>query len=465
MSAVQQAADHPCKTGNKYAAVRIGNGVFRLNRPIILKPEHNMIIVKGEGTIEEDQLTHTVLERVEGFNSSTTIRTTGYAEERKFEIIDYEPSSNAIKIGSQKFASGDYVDIQTPNDTLWANSKNSLQPDLLGQIVQVKSQHKPGWYILEDDFSLVWKMAQRAHKKPYLRKIEPAHHIGIENLTIRNSNKVDSTGFLVHITRSSNIWIKSISSGYADNTHVNVTQSTQIEVRDSYFHHASSYGGGGFGYGISFSTRTTNSLIENNRFQRLRHCIVLSRGVSRNVAGYNFCVMQRDGIGNRLGSISIHGNYPFLNLMEGNVIERMLADNYHGKNGPYNTYFRNFTYDGDIVLETGNDSANVLANEGKLVIETPGNRNILDRLKKNKEVPGKSSQKVHSDTSILKSRSYYHTNRPDFLSSDDYSWPPIGPPVKKNDKVSSSIPALDTFCDRFKQVCAVKNVGQIISNE
>jgi hypothetical protein len=37
----------------------------------------------------------------------------------------------------------------------------------------------------------------------------------------------------------------------------------------------------------------------------------------------------------------LHGNYPFANLFEGNINQNTVIDNSHGKNGPYNTFFRN----------------------------------------------------------------------------------------------------------------------------
>jgi hypothetical protein len=87
------------------------------------------------------------------------------------------------------------------------------------------------------------------------------------------------------------------------------------------------------------TTRTTNSLIENNIFQNLRSCVNISRGANRNVFGYNYCRDNTNTVGNTGSDVSIHGNFPYLNLVEGNIISKLHLDDYHGKNGPYNTFF------------------------------------------------------------------------------------------------------------------------------
>jgi len=44
--------------------------------------------------------------------------------------------------------------------------------------------------------------------------------------------------------------------------------------------------------------------------------------------------------------ISVHGNYANSNLFEGNIVEFIWGDDYHGGNGPYNTFFRNISKTG-----------------------------------------------------------------------------------------------------------------------
>ena len=41
------------------------------------------------------------------------------------------------------------------------------------------------------------------------------------------------------------------------------------------------------------------------------------------------------------GDLVLHGNYPYANLFEGNILQNLVVDDSHGLNGPYNTFFRN----------------------------------------------------------------------------------------------------------------------------
>lgn len=67
-----------------------------------------------------------------------------------------------------------------------------------------------------------------------------------------------------------------------------VRESYRMEVRDSYFHDASKHGGGGHGYGVMLSRNSSNSLVENNIFQRLRRGLILRIGASGNVMSCNY---------------------------------------------------------------------------------------------------------------------------------------------------------------------------------
>lgn len=41
------------------------------------------------------------------------------------------------------------------------------------------------------------------------------------------------------------------------------------------------------------------------------------------------------------GDAVLHGNYPYMNLFEGNVVQNVVIDDSHGINGPNNMFFRN----------------------------------------------------------------------------------------------------------------------------
>ena len=136
-------------------------------------------------------------------------------------------------------------------------------------------------------------------------------------------------------------WIQNIESSYTQCHHISIEESVNIEIRDSYIHDSFDKGGGGTGYGISLQQYVTNSLIENNILSDLRHSLIVQLGVNGCVFGYNFCRRNYDNNGFDVAYISLHGNYPFVNLFEGNIVGYAhISDNW-GPSGPGNTFFRN----------------------------------------------------------------------------------------------------------------------------
>ena len=133
----------------------------------------------------------------------------------------------------------------------------------------------------------------------------------------------------------------------------------------------------------------------------------------------------------------MHGHFPYNNLFEGNVIERIHADQWWGSNGPNNTFIRNSVSNGSIKLEKTND-ANIIGNEAKLdLIESKSAFELYGKGKSQKD--WNNSDKVDSD---LEDISYYKKSRPLFLGGN-YSWPPIGPSLKKGVNLTNKIPAQD----------------------
>ena len=90
--------------------------------------------------------------------------------------------------------------------------------------------------------------------------------------------------------------------------------------------------------------RSTDNLVENNVFYYLRHSMVLEWGGCGNVFGYNASARIFDkeypDTNWLMLDICVHGDGPFMNLFEGNVVAHMGCDNEHGASRS-NTFFRN----------------------------------------------------------------------------------------------------------------------------
>ncbi len=150
--------------------------------------------------------------------------------------------------------------------------------------------------------------------------------------------------------------------------HIDISASSHIEISGCYIHHAHDYcsgescGGGkdGFGYGITVGSTSTNCLIQNNVFQKLRHAMLTASGANCNVFTYNYSreqYLEGPGplgcLGGELhGDIVLHSQYSYANLFEHNWVEKIEADDVHGKNGPYNAFIRNRVQDHNGIWHT-----------------------------------------------------------------------------------------------------------------
>jgi hypothetical protein len=171
-------------------------------------------------------------------------------------------------------------------------------------------------------------------------------NIGIENLKIyRNESGSSSSGSNIFFKHAVNCWIKGVESSFTSRHHIDAQRSSHIYISGCYLHHANSYGGGGRGYGVVLNISTTNCLVENNIFKTLRHAMLVQAGANCNVFTYNYSTDQYwTGESGQGPDLCLHGNYPFANLFEHNIVEHIEADNSHGNNGPYNAFVRNINY-------------------------------------------------------------------------------------------------------------------------
>ena len=178
------------------------------------------------------------------------------------------------------------------------------------------------------------RLAYSKDLNPRLLSLEMIEHAGVEDLHLRRSD--DSGCFVIHISCAAECWVNKCHSEWCNRAHVFIDRSQGTVVRDSVFHHAYGYGGGLEGYGVVTGRWSTDCLVENNVFDHLRHAMMTKEGANGNVFGYNAsyrCVHDSD--------ISQHGHYSYMNLFEGNVIQRLVYADYWGPTGPFSTSFRN----------------------------------------------------------------------------------------------------------------------------
>jgi hypothetical protein len=165
---------------------------------------------------------------------------------------------------------------------------------------------------------------------------------GVENL------KVDGTGATPYgAGYSQNLclrwtwdcWYKNVESYNAAGDHVLVQWGGRNEVRDSYFH-VTQNSGGSESYGVTLNL-TSGALVENNIFSSITAPMVLGT-VSGSVIGYNYVTNEiwLESLGYMQAGLTIHDSHNYMNLVEGNYLNKIVADFYHGGSS-HNTIFRN----------------------------------------------------------------------------------------------------------------------------
>jgi Secretion system C-terminal sorting domain len=437
---------------NGLVIVKFGVGDYYTNEQIILT---NNMILQGEGSrfnddspfINSTQLIYTGPDDLN--KSCTVIKIQGEVISNALPINNWAAKQITLENPASSINVGDYL-------LYYARSTDGDQK--IGNIIKVTQKNSNTSFDLEDDISLTNQLAVLSTAGVYL--IEPVQNVGIQDMTIRSLNPTcNNTGHNIEIRYAVNCWIKGVESYKPFNAHVGISSSSAIEIRECYFQQSHSYGAGGVGYGVSLGNYTNNCLIEDNIFRYLRHSMIVSTGANRNVFAYNYSREQNDEYNYNVGDISIHGRYPYANLFEGNIVNRIQADMYWGSNGPFNTFFRNYCTEDEIKIEQewnsskpdpdcdyaeGDNNYNILGNESKLVtvkIENINGENtvvpmsthndVLDHYGKYRWSPYSTlSHKTYSRNSDLNhyllDDSYFRNSKPSFMDSN-ISWPPIGP--------------------------------------
>lgn len=257
-------------------------------------------------------------------------------------------TSSLIQTAARDSFSVDILQSATfsPNDWIYLtmNDSNLLFSSWaygsVGQIMKIDS-------ILNQKifFKSPFRYNYSISRKPRIKKIIPKNNLGFECFKIIRQDASVAQTSIIALDRAINCWINGVESDSTNFAHIELNRCSNIEITNSYFHHAHSYGGGGKAYGISFQFSSGECKAEGNIFEHLRHGVLMQAGANGNVCGYNYFndPYWTEGFfpSNSAGEIVLHGNFVFSNLIEGNICGNIVIDNSHAKNGPLNTFYRN----------------------------------------------------------------------------------------------------------------------------
>lgn len=327
-----------------------GNYLFK--KPVSLPSD---VIIRGAGSDKT-----TLNFQLNGNSDAISIQ--GKQEKLSTNIISgtTKDSKTITVANSTGFSIGDFALIkQTANHLLASNWAYNTFFQLV-EITAVSGNNITFKHPLRLDFPI--------SNQPQLIKIEPVKNVGIESLKIKRLDATSGQTSTLFFNYVVNSHIKAVEIENANYAHITLQSSSFNTVSGNYLHDAFDYGSGGKGYGIVLQFGAGDNFIYDNIFKKLRHAILLQATANGNAIAYNYSYEPYWTQGflpsNSAGDIVLHGNYPYSNLFEGNIIQNLVIDNSHGINGPYNTFFRNRIENYGVVMNSGSgDNMFFLANE------------------------------------------------------------------------------------------------------
>lgn len=414
--------------GQEGGVILFPEGIYLFRNPLVLPSN---VVIRGEGA-DKTVLKFNLFEPDNSISARGSIDLEVYSEvleslpkgENKFMVAD-----------ASLFEVGDFVLLQDTDDDLvvspWAVGTT-------GQINQITA--------IDGNTIRLRSPVRRPFqlsRNPLLFPLEMVQNIGIEDLKVIREDATTEKNSNILFEWAYNCWIECIESEDCNYAHVEIGRSTNLKVSGNYFHHAHEYGGGGKGYGVMLHYNAGECLVENNVFKRLRHSMILQAGANGNVLAYNYSTDPYwTDVGlppDAAGDLVLHGNYPYSNLLEGNIVQNIVIDDSHGTQGPYNTFFRNRAerYGIFMSLLEPTDKQNFIGNEvngtlGLFIMAGEGHFSYGNNIK---------GQVMPDQTMILDDTTYYSSAPADFYLPGLEN-PPIGIPNELN---SYSIAAKERY--------------------
>ena len=414
------------KSIEKSGTIYFPEGTYLFNEAIVLKSN---ITLSGDG---HDR---TIL-IFELESEDDLINITGSIKPDRYSIV------KEIKSGDSAIIT-DYTGIKsTQLIKLYDNDNEKITSDWAqntsGQIVRVKETNE-GQLIPEDKIRRNYELKNN----PYYKVIEPIVNVSIEKLCIQNMTVSSGQSSNILLNYAMNCEIKCVESINCNYSHYDLRNCLNVSVNNCYVHDAFAYGGGGQGYGVTIHSTSGNCLVENNIFRHLRHSMLLQSGANGNVIAYNYsCEPYWTDVSlpeDAAGDLVLHGNYPYLNLFEGNIVQNIVIDDSHGINGPYNTFFRNRAEEYGIFMNFNppTDEQNFIGNEvtKNELLKGLYFLNGINHFEFANNIKGEI---VPEGSNELEEKSLYLNNIPPYLGDK----PSIGPP---NEPGCGSIPAKDRY--------------------
>lgn len=402
------------------SVVYLPAGTYRLTQPLYLKP---YMILRGAGAV----LTSLLFE-----GTGTVDRCIGIIRWDGQQSTVYVTPTDGMGLGSTEvtvssvadFRPGDILEIEEDNDPAW-NLNDEWQQRLAGQINRIRTVDTVN---LRLGLDRPLRHGFTVRRNPRLRRLSTINNVGVENLFIRRMDPAN--GYTIEMKYAVRCWVRNVESYKTYKAHVWMDRAYECEVRQSYFHDSYVLGREGQGYGVGSGKRTSDCLVEDNVFRQLRHSMIVGIGANGNVYGFNYSTDRAiDPVnGTVQADLSVHGNYVFMNLFEGNIVEDADVPDWYWPLGPGNTLFRNRIANIGTAVSVGSSHQNFIGN-----VLTRGTLTMAKSL----EGIVDCGNVKQGDTQNVSWVGCSNRNLPDslyrsvppafILDAAGVSWPPIGP--------------------------------------
>ncbi len=391
-------------------------GTYLFLTPITLR---SGLVLHGQ-----DASTSSLVFNLSGANDLITISGSTSGIVANLTAPAYKNDQSITVSDASLFAAGDYIKLFQDDSSLVYDVYN-----VVGQIVHIQSIS--GNTI---SFSSPLRRSYNLSDSPQIRKLTMNTGSGIECLKIKRLDSTATQRTNILFRYAAKCWVKGVESDSANFAHISLNNSTNIEITGCYIHGSFGYGPGGQGYGIATNATTCESLVENNIFSHLRHAMLVQSGSNGNAFMLNYAREPYKSEGfphDYAGDIVLHGNYPYANLFEGNIVQNIVVDASHSKNGPMNTFFRNRAELYGILFSSGSgDSSNVVGNEitatvGNYSLSGSGNFEYANNIR---------GTILPAGTTTLSDSSYYYSAEPEYWGMA-IPFPSIGIPNYINNHI------------------------------
>jgi hypothetical protein len=335
VSACDSALQQAINALNGAGEIFVTKGVYLFNQSIILP---DSIIIQGE--VDTSTLKPMVNFKLSPGNNNHGIVING-SEINTNYTISYPliQGNNKLYVSQpQLFSIGDIIRLKPFDDSLLVN--NSWAYHSTGQIFEIVQ--------IDGDSLILNKPLRRSYSGnnlPVIYKLIPRRQVHIKCIKIERMDSTTTQSSNIYLNYTADCSFSGIESYNCNYAHIDIRNSIRISVENSFFKDGFSYGGDGKAYGIMLQSTSGDCFIHQNNFEHLRHSMILQSGANGNVLAYNYSKNPfwsgTSLPSNSAGDLVFHGNYVYMNLMEGNVVQNIVIDNSHGINGPYNTFYRN----------------------------------------------------------------------------------------------------------------------------